>query len=158
MLALLPKNKPHFFSPYDKKTRSKLLNQLVNKSARRPSVDFSPPPPPNAPQSSTCLCSHLLPALPACSCSSSLLASSLLRLHFLGSCQQCLGARTDGSAVLSAASSISHPSAAPREGNRSPAFRSSKRASRERRRELGRGGGGGRTRRPHLQLFPGRKL
>lgn len=48
-------------------------------------------------------------------------ASSVLRLQFLGSCQQCFGARTDGSTVLSAVLSISHLNTLPQEGNRSPA-------------------------------------
>lgn len=55
-----------------------------------------------------------MPFLPAA-------ASSVLRLQFLGSCQQCFGARTDGSAALSAVLSISHLNTSPQEGNRSPA-------------------------------------
>lgn len=75
-------------------------------------------------------------------------ASSVLRLQFLGSCQQCFGARTDGSAVLSAVLSISHLNTSPQEGNRSPAKLRSER-DREKEREASP---------PHLQLFPGRKL
>ncbi|CAB1443314.1 unnamed protein product [Pleuronectes platessa] len=59
-------------------------------------------------------------------------ASSVLRLQFLGSCQQSFGARSDGSAVLSAALSISHLNTSPQEGNRSPAKFRGERGEQER--------------------------